>query len=268
MDITVWDWEVRNREYVCMMSLSPKCIACRCMNLLQSSLDSIQSSTAAIILSYTTQYNSNIIYLSSICRHSAYFLPIIGYSVMCVLSFPLFDTIGMSVGGISSNRKAFISASMPFVDHLPHTYSIQNAAFSKGLPTWGAHLADELERLVTLHDASTIAAVIIEPVPGSTGVLPPPVGYLKKIREICTKHNILLIFDEVITGFGRVGAPFAANKFGIEPDVITCAKGLTNGIIPAGAVLCREGMYKAVLEGTEREGPGSTTELAHGYTYR
>ncbi|RYG61478.1 aminotransferase class III-fold pyridoxal phosphate-dependent enzyme, partial [archaeon] len=131
---------------------------------------------------------------------------------------------GISIGGIMPNRKNFSGGLLPFVDHLPHTHSLPHMAFSKGLPKWGAHLADELERLVQLHDPSTIAAVFIEPVAGSTGVLPPPEGYLKKIREICSKHDILLVFDEVITGFGRLGASFATEKFDVTPDMSTCAK--------------------------------------------
>jgi beta-alanine--pyruvate transaminase len=148
------------------------------------------------------------------------------------------------------------------VDHLPHTHNLQHAAFSHGQPEWGAHLVEELETLVALHDASTIAAVIVEPVAGSTGILPPPVGYLERLREICTKHGILLIFDEVITAFGRVGAPFAAQRFGVTPDLITTAKGLTNGVIPMGAVLATESIYQAFMQGPEQ-----SIELFHGYTY-
>lgn len=173
----------------------------------------------------------------------------------------------MSVGGILGNRKAFASGCLPFVDHLPHTHSLPDMAFSKGLPEWGAHLANDLERLIALHDASTIAAVIVEPVAGSTGVLPPPVGYLKRLREICTKHDILLIFDEVITGFGRVGASFATSKFDVTPDMITCAKGLTNGAVPAGAVITASKIYDSILQAADREGPGSNIEFMHGYTY-
>ncbi|MGF6995006.1 adenosylmethionine-8-amino-7-oxononanoate aminotransferase [Paraburkholderia sp. GAS32] len=128
---------------------------------------------------------------------------------------------------------------MPAVDHLPHTLNIKEAAFSKGQPVWRAHLADELERLVTLHDASTIAAVIVEPVAGSTGVLIPPQGYLQRLREICDKHGILLIFDEVITGWGRLGTPFAAQYFGVTPDLLTMAKGTSNAAAPMGAVAAR-----------------------------
>jgi beta-alanine--pyruvate transaminase len=126
----------------------------------------------------------------------------------------------------------------------------------------------QLERIIALHDASNIAAVIVEPIPGSTGVLPPPVGYLKRLREICSKHGILLIFDEVITGFGRVGKSFATVKFDITPDIITCAKGLTNGVVPAGAVITQKFIYDAMMSAADKEGPTSTIELFHGYTYR
>src|SRR6185437_9637258 len=138
---------------------------------------------------------------------------------------------GISVGGIGPNRKQF-GALLAGVDHLPHTYNREHQPFSKGEPEWGAHLADELERLVALHDASTIAAVIVEPMGGSTGVLPPPKGYLKRLRSICDKYGILLILDEVITGFGRLGFPFAAERYGIVPDIITFAKGVTSGSVP------------------------------------
>ncbi len=168
---------------------------------------------------------------------------------------------GISVGGISGNRKQF-GALLPGVDHLPHTYSRQHQAFTRGQPEWGAHLADELERLCTLHDPSTIAAVIVEPVAGSTGVLIPPKGYLQRLREICSKHGILLIFDEVITGFGRLGKGFATEYFGVVPDMITCAKGITNGTIPMGAVILRKGIYDAFMDG-----PENMIELFHGYTY-
>src|SRR5690242_19148848 len=141
---------------------------------------------------------------------------------------------GISVGGIVANRK-FFGPLLNGVDHLPHTHNLEKNAFSKGQPEWGAHLADDLERIVALHDASTIAAVIVEPVAGSTGVLIPPKGYLQKVRQICDKHGILLIFDEVITGFGRLGSPFGAEHFGVQPDMITCAKGLTNGAVPMDA---------------------------------
>jgi beta-alanine--pyruvate transaminase len=168
---------------------------------------------------------------------------------------------GISVGGIVSNRK-FFGSLLNGVDHLPHTHLPAKNAFTRGEPEHGAELADELERIVTLHDASTIAAVIIEPVAGSTGVLIPPRGYLKRVREICDKHGILLIFDEVITGFGRLGASFATEYFGVKPDMITCAKGLTNGSIPMGAVICRKGIYDAFMDA-----PDNTIELFHGYTY-
>src|SRR5207249_8399413 len=152
---------------------------------------------------------------------------------------------GISVGGLGPNRKMFSPLTLPGVDHLPHTYNPKEMAFTRGQPAWGAHLADELERIVALHDASNIAAVIVEPVAGSTGVLIPPKGYLQKLREICTKHGILLVFDEVITGFGRLGASFATEYFGVVPDLITTAKGITNGVIPMGAVFARKGIYDA-----------------------
>ncbi|QNA88113.1 aspartate aminotransferase family protein [Massilia sp. Dwa41.01b] len=167
---------------------------------------------------------------------------------------------GLSVGGIGPNRKHF-GPLLPGVDHLPHTHNLQKNAFSRGEPDFGAELADELERLVTLHDASTIAAVIIEPVSGSTGVLVPPKGYLKKLRHICDKYGILLIFDEVITGFGRLTTPFAADYFGVEPDMMTTAKGLTNGVIPMGAVFSRRFIHDAFMEAP------AGIELFHGYTY-
>jgi beta-alanine--pyruvate transaminase len=148
------------------------------------------------------------------------------------------------------------------VDHLPHTHNLAEMAYSKGQPSWGAHLADDLERLVSLHDASSIAAVIVEPVQGSTGLLVPPVGYLKKLREICSKHGILLIFDEVITGFGRLGTPFAAQRFDVMPDMITFAKAVTNGVIPLGGVIVRKDIYDAFMQG-----PEFVIELFHGYTY-
>ncbi len=168
---------------------------------------------------------------------------------------------GISVGGIVSNRK-FFGPLLNGVDHLPHTHNLEANAFSRGQPAWGAHLADDLERLVALHDASTIAAVIVEPVAGSTGVLVPPRGYLERLRRICDKHGILLIFDEVITGFGRLGAPFATDYFGVKPDIITLAKGLTNGVVPMGAVAVRKGIYDAFMGG-----PESSIEFFHGYTY-
>lgn len=174
---------------------------------------------------------------------------------------------GISVGGIVTNRKAFSGNLLPNVDHLPHTHSLEHMAFSRGLPQWGSHLADELEKLVTLHDASNIAAVIVEPVAGSTGVIIPPVGYLKRLKEICQKHDILLIFDEVITGFGRVGNSFAAVQFDVTPDMITCAKGLTNAVVPAGAVIAQSHVYDSIMHGASQAGPGTTIELFHGYTY-
>jgi beta-alanine--pyruvate transaminase len=169
---------------------------------------------------------------------------------------------GTSVGGMVNNRKVFASAMMPGVDHLQHTLDIEHNAFSRGLPQWGAHLANELERLIGLHDASTIAAVIVEPISGSGGVLLPPVGYLKRLREICDKHDILLIFDEVITGFGRVGKPFASLAFDVTPDLMTTAKGLTNGAIPMGAVFAHRKIHDACMQG-----PEGAIELFHGYTY-
>jgi beta-alanine--pyruvate transaminase len=168
---------------------------------------------------------------------------------------------GISVGGIPAVRKVFGSM-LPGIDHLPHTLDLEHSAFSQGQPTSGADLADHLERVVALHDASNIAAVIVEPVAGSTGVLVPPVGYLEKLRAICDKYGILLIFDEVITGFGRLGTGFAANYFGVMPDLITVAKGITNGTIPMGAVFARQGIYDAFMHG-----PDSAIELFHGYTY-
>ena len=168
---------------------------------------------------------------------------------------------GISVGGIVANRKVF-GPMLAGVDHLPHTHSLKDMAFSRGLPDWGAHLADDLERIVALHDASTIAAVIVEPVAGSTGVLPPPKGYLQRLREICDKHGILLIFDEVITGFGRTGQAFAAETFGVLPDLMTTAKGLTNGAVPAAAVFSRKHVFDAFMQGPEH-----MIELFHGYTY-
>ena len=168
---------------------------------------------------------------------------------------------GISVGGITPNRKMF-GALLPGVDHLPHTHDLEHNAWSRGLPAWGAHLADELENLVALHDASTIAAVIVEPVAGSAGVLLPPQGYLERLREICDRHGILLIFDEVITAFGRVGGAFAASRFGVTPDLITVAKGLTSGAVPMGAVLASRDVYDTFMTG-----PESAIEFFHGYTY-
>ena len=169
---------------------------------------------------------------------------------------------GMSVGGIVPNRKAFSANLIPGVDHIRATMNLEPTAFTRGQPEWGSHLADDLERLAALHDGSNIAAVIVEPVAGSTGILPPPIGDLKRLREICDKHGILLIFDEVITAFGRLGKPFAADYFGVMPDIITMAKGLTNGVIPMGAVLVRDHVYEAFMQGPEQ-----MIELFHGYTY-
>jgi beta-alanine--pyruvate transaminase len=168
---------------------------------------------------------------------------------------------GISVGGLSNNRK-FFGALLPGVDHLRHTLDLEHNAFTRGLPEWGAHLADDLERLVALHDASTIAAVIVEPMAGSAGVILPPKGYLQKLRSICDRHGILLIFDEVITGFGRLGAPFGAQYFDVMPDIVTTAKGLTNGCLPMGAVFVRKHIYDAFMNG-----PEGSIELFHGYTY-
>lgn len=168
---------------------------------------------------------------------------------------------GISVGGIGNNRKAF-GPLLPGIDHLPHTHNPEHNAYSRGQPGWGAHLADELERIVTLHDASTIAAVIVEPMAGSAGVLLPPEGYLEKLRAICDRHGILLIFDEVITAFGRLGHAFAAERFGVTPDIITCAKGLTSGAVPMGAVMVKNEIYQAFMRGAP-----DAIELFHGYTY-
>ena len=170
---------------------------------------------------------------------------------------------GISVGGMVANRKVFRGGLLPNVDHLPHTYAPEHQAFSRGQPTWGAHLADDLERIVQLHDASNIAAVIVEPLAGSTGVLAPPVGYLEKLRAICSKHGILLIFDVVITGYGRLGTPFAAQYFKVTPDIITSAKAVNNAAVPLGAVFVREGIYDAVVN-SAAEG---AVEFFHGYTY-
>ena len=169
---------------------------------------------------------------------------------------------GMSVGGIVPNRKIFSAALIPGVDHLRHTLDIERNAFSRGLPKHGIELAEDLERLCALHDGSNIAAVIVEPVAGSAGVIPPPPGYLERLREICDQHGILLIFDEVITAFGRLGAPFAAQRFGVTPDIITTAKGLTNGVIPMGAVLVSDSVHDAFMQG-----PANMIEIFHGYTY-
>lgn len=170
---------------------------------------------------------------------------------------------GIAVGGMAGNRKHFGPA-LPAVDHLRHTLDLAKNAFSRGLPQHGAELADELEaRMLALHDPATVAAVIVEPVAGSTGVLLPPVGYLQKLRAICDKYGILLIFDEVITGFGRLGAPFAADFFGVLPDMITCAKGLTNAAAPMGAVLVKQEIHDAFMAAA----PENAIELFHGYTY-
>ena len=168
---------------------------------------------------------------------------------------------GIAVGGIVPNRK-FFGTLLAGVDHLPATYNREQQAFTKGEPEWGAHLADELERIVALHDASTIAAVIVEPMAGSTGVLPAPKGYLARLRALCDRHGILLIFDEVITGFGRLGYSFAAERYGVVPDLITFAKGITSGAVPMGGVIARDGIYEAFMRGPEH-----VVELFHGYTY-
>ncbi len=168
---------------------------------------------------------------------------------------------GISVGGIVNNRK-FFGTLLTGVDHLPATYSREHQAFTRGEPQWGAHLADDLERIVALHGASTIAAVIVEPMAGSTGVLPPPHGYLQRLRAICDKHGILLIFDEVITGFGRLGHAFAAERYGVTPDLLCFAKGVNSGAVPMGGVIARDGLYEAFMQGPEH-----TIELFHGYTY-
>ena len=169
---------------------------------------------------------------------------------------------GISVGGIEGNRRQFAAQLLPHVDHLPHTHDLAHNAFSRGQPAWGAHLADALEDLVAKHGAETIAAVIVEPVAGSTGVLVPPKGYLERLRAICDRHGILLILDEVITGFGRTGAGFAAERFGVLPDMMTVAKGITNGAVPMGATLVRRHIYETFMSRPE---PG--IELFHGYTY-
>jgi beta-alanine--pyruvate transaminase len=168
---------------------------------------------------------------------------------------------GISVGGIVTNRQQF-STLLPGVDHLRHTHDLVRNAFSVGQPEHGAELADDLERLVALHGASTIAAVIVEPIAGSTGVLVPPKGYLQRLRDICDRHGILLIFDEVITGFGRTGQPFAAQTFGVTPDMITAAKGITNGCVPMGAVFVQQAIHDTFMQGPEH-----AIEFFHGYTY-
>ena len=170
---------------------------------------------------------------------------------------------GISVGGMPANRKAFGSL-LPRVDHLAQTHNLEHNAFSRGQPDWGAHLADELEnRIIPLHDASNIAAVIVEPMAGSAGVLVPPKGYLERLRQICDRHGLLLIFDEVITGFGRTGPCFAADVVGVVPDMLVIAKGLTNGTVPMGAVVARRGIYDAIVDSA----PPGGIELFHGYTY-
>ncbi len=170
---------------------------------------------------------------------------------------------GISVGGLSYNRKAFGAALLPNTDHIPHTLNLEHNAFSRGQPAWGVHLADDLERrILLLHDPENVAAVIIEPVAGSTGVLPPPVGYLERIRAICDKYGILLIFDEVITAFGRFGSASSADYFGVKPDIICAAKGLTNGAVPMGATFVTGAIYNAFMQG-----PTVFTEFMHGYTY-
>jgi beta-alanine--pyruvate transaminase len=168
---------------------------------------------------------------------------------------------GLSVGGIGPNRKQY-GPLLPGVDHIRHTHDLSKNAFSRGLPSHGIELAEDLERIVLLHDPSTIAAFIVEPVAGSAGVLIPPAGYLQRLREICTKHGILLIFDEVITGFGRLGSPFGVDYFGVTPDLVVTAKGITNGVIPMGAVFASKTIYDAFMTG-----PDHMIELFHGYTY-
>jgi beta-alanine--pyruvate transaminase len=168
---------------------------------------------------------------------------------------------GTSIGGIGPNRKFWSASLIPGVDYLPHTHDHKRKAFSRGEPEHGVELAEELEKLVAFHDPSTIAAVIIEPIAGSTGVLIPPHGYLKRIREICDKHKLLLIFDEVITGFGRTGSPFGAQEFSVTPDIITGAKGLTNGCVPMGCVIVSKAIYDGFMQGPDG------IELFHGYTY-
>jgi beta-alanine--pyruvate transaminase len=169
---------------------------------------------------------------------------------------------GISVGGIQNNRTMFAPLLLANVDHLPHTYNPAEMRFSKGQPAWGAHLADELNTLVERHGPDTIAAVIVEPMQGSAGVIAPPRGYLERLREICTRNGILLIFDEVITGFGRVGANFGAQRLGVTPDLITFAKAVTNGIVPFGGVIVRQDIHDAFMTG-----PAHAIEIFHGYTY-
>ena len=168
---------------------------------------------------------------------------------------------GISVGGMSPNRKMFGSM-LPGVDHLKHTHNLEHNAYSIGQPKWGDHLADELSEILALHDPSTVAAVIMEPIAGSAGVLIPPVGYLDRIREICNEHGILLILDEVITGFGRTGKSFGAESFNVTPDIMTIAKGMTSGMIPMGGVLVKQEIYDTFMTG-----PEDSIEFFHGYTY-
>ncbi|MFN9833362.1 MAG: aspartate aminotransferase family protein [Phenylobacterium sp.] len=167
---------------------------------------------------------------------------------------------GISVGGLVNNRRTYVT--LPGADHIAHTFDIERNAFSRGLPDHGAEKADEIERLVALHGAETIAAVIVEPVAGSAGVLPPPKGYLERLRTVCDRHGILLIFDEVITGFGRLGEPFAAQALGVTPDIMTTAKGITNGALPMGAVFAHRKVHDAIVQG-----PPAAIEFFHGYTY-
>lgn len=170
---------------------------------------------------------------------------------------------GVSLGGISYNRKAFSGALMPNVDFLPHTFNLEKNAFSRGMPAWGAHLADTLEDIIKLHDAENVAAVIVEPAAGSTGVLPPPEGYLQKLRAICDRYDVLLIFDEVITAWGRLGKATAAEYFGVMPDIITSAKGINSGTVPMGATFVRKGIYDTFLSPPGEYG----VDFMHGYTY-
>lgn len=169
---------------------------------------------------------------------------------------------GISVGGISPNRKTFSASLLPGVDHIPHTHNLEKNAYTRGQPEWGAHLANELENIIALHDASTIAAVIVEPLAGSTGVLVPPKGYLERLREITQKHGILLIFDEVITAFGRLGAATASELLGVTPDLITLAKGISNAAVPAGAVAVQRNVHDTILSAA-----ANGIEFFHGYTY-
>ena len=168
---------------------------------------------------------------------------------------------GISVGGLPANRKTF-GALLSGVDHIRHTHNVEGNTFVRGVPTNGVWLADDLERVIQLHDASTVAACIVEPIAGSAGVLIPPQGYLQRLREICDKYDILLIFDEVITGFGRLGKPFGTHYFGVVPDMITMAKGLTSGTVPMGAVMISDKIHDAFMQG-----PENAIELFHGYTY-